>query len=316
VSESLKHARELYAAGDFQSTLVAARAALEEDGADRAECLREMGKACLELGLPEAVDHLQRVCELQPDDASAWRDLGDALATEGRLAEAVRAWETGVTLRPEDSGMHVSLGHAALATGDTDEAMSHLKYATQIAPRNRSATLSLVDLYREHERFDDALGVARAVWDSAPDDVLAGMDVAELCLAVNALDAAQEAYERLLKLDEEAHDIYARYGLIDVALRSQDWARGSELAAAAARVDSSSRTSQLLTFFADRAFSSIEPSQTSADVGAALVASQSGVFALPALLEPQEIPSLSDVERSLAEARFEHRRMHVEAGAL
>lgn len=315
LSDSLKRARELYARGEFQPALDAALAALDEDG-DDVTSLRVAGKASVELGRADALDYLRRVTALLPEDADAWRDLGDALAAEGRLSEAVDAWTTGASLRPDDSRLLVSLGHAALAAGMTEEATSYLRRAAEIAPRNRSATLSLVDIYRAGERFDDALGVARSVWENEPDDVLAALDVAELCLAVGALDAAEEAYTRLLEIDDEAHEIYARYGLIDVALRSEAWTRGSELAAAAARVDSSSRTSQLLTFFADHAFASVDPSATSPDVGAALMASRSGVFALPVLLEPQEIPELVDVQRSLADARLEHRRIHVEAAGL
>jgi tetratricopeptide (TPR) repeat protein len=312
VSDSPERARELYARGEFQAALDAALAALQEDG-DDITSLRVAGRASVELGSGDALDYLRRVTVLLPEDADAWRDLGDALAAEGRLTEAVDAWTTGARLRPDDSRLLVSLGHAALAEGMTEEATSYLRRAAEIAPRNRSATLSLVDLYRASENFGDALGVARSVWENEPEDVLAGLDVAELCLAVGALDAAEETYTRLLEIDDEAHEIYARYGLIDVALRNEAWTRASELAAAAARVDSSSRTSQLLTFFADRAFASIDPSATSPDVGAALTASRSGVFALPVLLEPQEVPELVKVQRLLADARLEHRRIHVEA---
>jgi Flp pilus assembly protein TadD len=315
LSDSLKLARELYMRGDFQSALDAALEGLNADGDDVA-FLRLAGKASIELGDDGSVDYLRRVTALLPQDADAWRELGDALAIEDRLAEAVEAWTTGSNLRPDDSRLLVSLGHAALASGDTEQATTYLRRAAEIAPRNRSASLSLVDLYRAGERFDDALHVARLVWEQDPNDVLAALDVAELCLAIGALDSAQDAYTRLLEVDDEAHEIYARYGLIDVALRSEAWSRGSELAAVAARIDSSSRTSQLLTFFADRAFASTDPSATSPDVGAALVASQSGVFALPVVPERQEIPELLDVQRGVADARLEHRSIHVEWGAL
>jgi hypothetical protein len=70
----------------------------------------------------------------------------------------------------------------------------------------------------------------------------------------------------------------------------------------------------VLAFVAERALS-VDRAATSRDLGATVLASQSGVFALPSLEEgPPEVPPQEEVERLLAEARAEHRRIHVEEG--
>jgi tetratricopeptide (TPR) repeat protein len=309
-----ERAAEHHGRGEYRACREVALARLAEDP-DDVEALRYAGRAGVELAAPDAVAQLRRVAELEPSDAASWRDVGDALAAEGRTAEAEAAWKRVAELRPDDSQVLTALGHTALAAGNADEAAERLREAAAAEPRNATASISLVDLYRDAGRPADALTVARSVFEIDPDDVLAGLDVAELSLAVGDLEGADATYERLLALDEE-DEVYIRCGQMEVALRREAWGPGSELAAAAARVDSSSRTQQLLMFFADRTFGSLDRSATSPDIGAAIFASQSGVFALPALDKPPVVPEAAEIERLLAEARAEHRRIHVEERAL
>jgi tetratricopeptide (TPR) repeat protein len=174
--------------------------------------------------------------------------------------------------------------------------------------------MSLVDVYRDLGQFDQALGIARRVWETDPDAVLSGLDVAELSIATGQLDDAAAVYDQLLEADDEAHEAFIRYAQLAIALKREKWAQASALASTAARLEQSARSQRLLTYFADKALT-FDRENTSADIGATLLASQSGVFALPNLTEgPPEVPSLEEVERLLADARFEHRRIHIEEG--
>src|SRR5918999_5559508 len=98
---SLDQARNFYDAGDFEKARAAATDALSS-APDDVELLRLAGRAGVETGAQDAVDHLRRVTELQPDSADAWRDLGDALAAEGRTDEAEEVFRRVLELEPED----------------------------------------------------------------------------------------------------------------------------------------------------------------------------------------------------------------------
>jgi len=308
-----ERAEEHFAHGDFRASHAAALEGLSADP-DDLDALRIAGRAGVEIEADDAVAHLQRVAELAPDDVAGWRDLGDALAAEGRTAEAETAWKRVAELKPDDSSALTALGHAALAAGHTDEAAERLRSAAVAEPRNLSASMSLVDVYRDLGKFDEALAVARRVWETDPEDTLSGLDVAELCVSIGDYDGADEIYEQLLAADDEAHEPYLRYGQLAIALKQERWIRASGLASTAARLEQSQRAQRLLAYFADRAIT-FDRSATSPDLGATLLASQSGVFALPNLADgPPEVPELAEVERLLAEARAEHRRIHVEEG--
>jgi tetratricopeptide (TPR) repeat protein len=308
-----ERAEEHFARRDYRASHEAALEGLSADP-DDLDALRLAGRSGVEIEAEDAVAQLQRVAELVPDDIAAWRDLGDALAAEGRTAEAEAAWKKLAELRPDDSTVLTSLGHAALAAGHTDEAAERLTAAAQADTRNLSASMSLVDVYRDMGQPTQALDIARRIWDTDKESILAGLDVAELSAATGDYETADKAYDRLLELDDEGHEAFIRYGQLAVALKREQWIQASALASSAARLEQSARSQRLLAYFADRAIS-FDRNSTSPDLGAALLASQSGVFALPNLDQgPPEVPSLDEVERLLDDARFEHRRIHIEEG--
>jgi tetratricopeptide (TPR) repeat protein len=308
-----RRAEEHYARREYRASREAALEGLSADP-DDLDALRLAGRAGVEVEAEDAVAQLQRVTELAPEDAGAWRDLGDALAAEGRTTEAEEAWTRLAQLRPDDSLVLTSLGHAALAAGHTDEAAERLTAAAEADARNLSASLSLVDVYRDMGQFPQALAIAQRIWETDPEAVLSGLDVAELSVATGDYDAAEQVYDALLEHDDEGHEAFIRFGQLTVALKREQWIQASALAGSAARLEQSQRSQRLLAYFADRAIS-FDRDATSPDLGAALLASQSGVFALPNLDQgPPEVPSLEEVERLLADARFEHRRIHIEEG--
>jgi tetratricopeptide (TPR) repeat protein len=308
-----ERAEEHYARRDYRASHEAALEGLSADP-DDLDALRLAGRAGVEIEADDAVAHLQRVAELAPEDVAAWRDLGDALAAEGRTAEAEQAWQKLAELRPDDSTVLTSLGHAALAAGNADAAAQRLTAAAQADTRNLSASMSLVDVYRDMGQHQQALDIAKRIWETDPEAHISGLDVAELCASLGDYDGADQTYEQLLEVDDEGHEAFIRYGQLAIALKRENWIQASALASSAARLEQSARSQRLLAYFADRAIS-FDRNATSPDLGAALLASQSGVFALPNLdAGPPEVPSLEEVERLLADARFEHRRIHIEEG--
>jgi tetratricopeptide (TPR) repeat protein len=285
-SDFLQQARERYDAGDFRQAREAAMQGLAQS-ADDADLLGVAGRAGVELGEPDAVDQLKKVTELRGDDAAAWRDLGDALATEGRTDEANDAFAKAVELDPEDDSALTSLGHTAYAAGRGDEAVSHLEKAADRS-RGSSAHISLVDMHRMLGRYDDALVQAERLAEAAPDDLLAALDVGELRVEVGRLDDALEAFGQVRELaDLPEHEVCALHGMIAVELKRDNADRALELAREAASIDPHGRTRQVLSFLgADDASEGEEV--------------------------PEPAPSREELDQALAASLFELRRFHGE----
>ena len=62
--------------------------------------------------MDEAVAAFRTAIRLQPDDAAAHYNLGNALRGQGKVDEAVAECRTAIRLRPDDAEAHSNLGVA------------------------------------------------------------------------------------------------------------------------------------------------------------------------------------------------------------
>ena len=235
-------ARAQLEAGDFARARETATAGLTS-APDDPDLLRVAGLAGLELAADDAVDQLHRVTDLRPDDAQAWHELGDALATEGRSDDATAAFRKALELDPDDEAAMTHLGHTAFQTGQGDEGVRLLEQAAGRVSGNSTAAISLVEMYRSLGQPEEALAQAVKVFEADPDERMYALDVAELSLETGRLDEAAAAFGRLREIvDSEEEEVCALHGMVLVELERGDAARALELARAALAIDAVGRT--------------------------------------------------------------------------
>jgi Flp pilus assembly protein TadD len=252
VDDARDRARALLDGADFDASLSVAQEGLSS-APDDVELLVLAGRAGVEVEADDAVAHLRRATELAPENAGAWHHLGEALAAEGAMDEAEVAFRRAVELDPDDQLALTHLGHTALAAGRRDEGVGFLAQAADLAHAASSASISLVDMYRSFGQYDDALAQARLIAESAPDDRLAWLDVAELSLQTGRLDEARSAFDRLRELDEvPGHEAYPLHGMIQVELARDGWEPASELVAQAGAIDPHGLSTILVVFLREQ----------------------------------------------------------------
>jgi tetratricopeptide (TPR) repeat protein len=242
---ALEQARSHFEAGEFSQAREAAAQGLA-DRPDDVELLRISGRAGVEVGADDAAEQLRQVAALQPDSAESWRDVGDALATEGRSDEANEAFRKVLELEPDDEVALTALGHSAFQAGKRDDAVSMLE---QVAGRSRASTaaISLVDMYRMLDQPEEALAAARRVAEADPADPLYALDVGELALQTGKHDEAVEAFARLRSaVDLPDDEVGALQGMIKAELARGDKERALELAREASAIDTVGRTAGVL----------------------------------------------------------------------
>jgi tetratricopeptide (TPR) repeat protein len=274
-----------YAAGDYEAAHRRALAVLAERPDDLA-ALRVAGRAGFELGLDDAATHLRAATELEPDDAETWYDLASALVEAGDLREAADGFQHVLRLRPGDAHSLVNLGHAAYVTGSPDDAVDYLRQAVDSSPGNLAALRGLIHIYRREGKLEQALEVAQQLRELVPDDVRAALDVAELALELERYGEAQAAFASLRTLDDDPeHEVFAYHGMIEAAVRREQWRRALDLAVDATRVDRLGRTTDVLAFVVAQVFGG----------------------------DDRSAPTREEVDESLASSRREHRRIHEDA---
>ena len=283
--EAIDNARSRFDAGDFEESRDAALRGLQENPDDVA-LLRVAGRASAELGRDDAVGYLERAVALEPDNADAWRDLGEAHLYENRLQDATKAFRQAVELRPNDVASLVQLAHAAYAAGDPEEAIAHVRQAVERDPNSYAARRALLEIYRAAQRPDDALAAAEELVESDPTDALALLDVAELYLTLDQPVDASSAFARLRKVDDDPeHEVFAYHGMIEAEIRRGRWRRALDLAIEATRIDRMGRTTDVLAYVVAEVFGGTD----------------------------RPAPERAEVDEALAASRAEHRRLHEES---
>ena len=86
--------------------------------------------------------HYQRALELKPDYAEAHNNWGAALATRGRIDEAIGHYQQALQINPGYAQAHYNLGLALAARGRTDEAAAHYRTALVFARQQNNAALA------------------------------------------------------------------------------------------------------------------------------------------------------------------------------
>ncbi len=95
---------EIYhAEGNYHGALDIYKGILERRSTDR-EALRGSALAMVALRkYPEALQHLERVLQVQPNDAETWLHAGDVFLWMGQSSQARRYWQEAARLNPENA---------------------------------------------------------------------------------------------------------------------------------------------------------------------------------------------------------------------
>lgn len=106
--------------------------------------------------IEQALEHLDRVIELDDDYGPAWRRRGVWTLELGMTAEARAAFERARTLLPDRSDALVGLAQVALLDDDVEAALGHARAAHDLAPEDPYPRLVLGDALRRSGRADEA----------------------------------------------------------------------------------------------------------------------------------------------------------------
>jgi tetratricopeptide (TPR) repeat protein len=108
--------------------------------------------------MDEARQHFEDALRINPDNASAEVNLGNALSAEGGHAdEAIALLKNGAEKQPNlpdgQNGLGVALAHA----GDLEEATAHLQKAVDLAPQDAGYRYNLGRVLAARSMFAEAL---------------------------------------------------------------------------------------------------------------------------------------------------------------
>lgn len=101
------------------------------------DTLHLMGVSCRHNGKPQqAIRYLRTACDINPGNASAWLNLGNALQDVRELDSAAQCYANALALDAAMAAAHVNLGNVRLLQGRAEDALAAFRRAQALAPEH------------------------------------------------------------------------------------------------------------------------------------------------------------------------------------
>lgn len=125
-----------------------------------------------------------------PDNHRAWTNLGIALASIGRVDDAIERFQHALDIRPDSPPALYNMGNALASQGRLDEAIDCYRRTIAARPQAAEAHYNMGVALGRQNKLDDAAAAFRAALDIRPDDAETHY---HLAVALRSLDRTQEA---------------------------------------------------------------------------------------------------------------------------
>ncbi|MDA8230324.1 MAG: tetratricopeptide repeat protein [Magnetospirillum sp.] len=126
-------------------------------GAARARALCLKAAVVYEAGrLEEAIAHYRRALALDPGNAAAANDMGNALQTLGRFEDAISCYRAALAMNPDSAEIRINLGRALDSSGHPREALAAFGEALALAPESAEVHYRIGTVLENIPFLDDA----------------------------------------------------------------------------------------------------------------------------------------------------------------
>jgi len=174
--------------------------AIELDSLD-AEASYGLGLVFADTDPAEAILHLRRALEIDPNVPHANTELGFALFALRRFEEAGAALRLAVAQNPSDAWAHEELGHVLGRSGEWALAKDEYEHATALEPRNGLFWCHLADSCFQLGKSSEADEHYKRALELGLDDAYSYARYANFLRATGRLTTAKQYFRRALQLD-------------------------------------------------------------------------------------------------------------------
>ncbi|MGH8672602.1 MAG: tetratricopeptide repeat-containing sulfotransferase family protein [Burkholderiales bacterium] len=188
-------------AGRLTEADFAYRHVLELDP-QNAEALDALGMVCCLTGQPViGSKYLRKAVALVPDEPRYHNNLGLALKSLGKLAEAEACYSEALRLRSNFTEAHNNLGVVYKAHGKLEKAEASFREALRLQPKFVDAHYNLGNTLRDRGKLDDALACFKTAARHNPNDPAVYNNMGNVLKDQGKLDEALKCFRTVLRLD-------------------------------------------------------------------------------------------------------------------
>src|SRR2546422_143509 len=174
---------------------------------DFGDALAQQGK------LAEAIEHYRQALNIKPDYADAHYNLGGALAQQGKLADAIHHYQRALQITPDDADAHTNWGGALAQQGKLAEAAEHYQQALRIKPDHAAAHNNWGAALTRQGNLAEAIEHYRQALNIKPDYADAHYNLGGALAQQGKLADAIRHYQRALQITPDDADAHIHWGL-------------------------------------------------------------------------------------------------------
>jgi tetratricopeptide (TPR) repeat protein len=206
------------------SAAVLGRATLQQEAAaqlEAADALRSRGR------VRESLPLYQRALALEPSDAVAHNNFGNAHLQLGQCADAVAAYRRALAISPQNADIHCNLANALRQLGELPEALIESERAIALNPQLSMAHNNLGLVLAGQGRRDEAVVSYRRALHLNPGYLEALSNLGNVLCELGERREAVTLYRRAIELDPlraDSHgnlgNVLSELGLLEPAMES------------------------------------------------------------------------------------------------
>jgi tetratricopeptide (TPR) repeat protein len=162
--------------------------------------------------LAEAIEHFRRALAMMPDFAEGQYNWGHALAQQGRLAEAIERYREALAIRPDYPEAHYNWGHALAQQGRLAEAIEHYREALRIRPAYVMALNNLGNALARQGKPAEAIEQYRKALQIQPGHAEVHYNLGVTLAQQGKFGEAIEHYRRAFELRPDDAEVLNHWG--------------------------------------------------------------------------------------------------------
>jgi predicted O-linked N-acetylglucosamine transferase (SPINDLY family) len=170
-----------------------------------------LGGALLMQG-KNALPAFQKTAELMPNEADAHFNLGVALRSSGRLADAAASYRRALQIKPDYAEVHSNLGNTLKDLGQLDDAVASLRHAVKLKPDFVLAHINLGVVLQRLGKTAEAAASYRQALALKPDNAVVHNDLGNVLLALGQISEAIASYRRAIEIKPDFALAYNNLG--------------------------------------------------------------------------------------------------------
>ncbi len=144
-----------------------------------------------------AIEQYQKSAAIYPDQG-VFHNLGNALLSRGRIAEAWQVFQMEVQSDPGSASAWADLGNACLQTGRTLDAIQYLQKAYGKTPKDPMVCYNLGNAYMQNKQLDVAIQYWQKAVDLKPYFPMANNNLANAMIFKRRIPEAIQYWQRAL----------------------------------------------------------------------------------------------------------------------